>query len=60
MFYVLEGNATFYFEGEGEISVSKGDCYYQPDGLVHDALYMSKDCEILEIATPAEFETIEI
>ncbi|MBI35992.1 MAG: hypothetical protein CL568_00230 [Alphaproteobacteria bacterium] len=60
MFYVLEGNAKFYFEGEGEVSVSKGDCYYQPDGLVHDALYMSEDCEILEIATPAEFETKEI
>ncbi|MDG2312640.1 MAG: cupin domain-containing protein, partial [Alphaproteobacteria bacterium] len=41
MFYVLEGEAKFYFDNEGEISVKKGDCYYQPDGLIHDALYMS-------------------
>jgi mannose-6-phosphate isomerase-like protein (cupin superfamily) len=57
MFYVLEGEAKFYFEDEGEISVKKGDCYYQPDGLIHDALYMSNDCELLEITAPADFET---
>jgi len=57
MFYVLEGEAKFHFDNEGEITVRKGDCYYQPDGLVHDALYMSDDCELLEITTPADFET---
>ena len=59
MFYVLGGEARFYFEGAGEVTVTKGDCYYQPDGLVHDALYMSDDCELLEITTPADFETEE-
>ena len=57
MFYVLEGEAKFYFDNEGEISVKKGDCYYQPDGLIHDALYMSNDCELLEITAPADFDT---
>ncbi|MBC93727.1 MAG: cupin [Rhodospirillaceae bacterium] len=57
MFYVLEGEAKFYFDNEGEITVKKGDCYYQPDGLIHDALYMSDDCKLLEITAPADFET---
>jgi len=59
MIYVLEGEAKFWIEGEGEVTVSKGDCFYQPDGLVHDALYMSDDCELLEIINPADFETKE-
>lgn len=59
MIYVLEGKAKFHFEGEGEVAVSKGDCFYQPDGIVHDGLWFSGDCQLLEITTPAEFETVE-
>ena len=59
MVYVLQGEAKFWFEGEGEVTVAKGDCFYQPDGLVHDALWMSDDCELLEITAPAEFATEE-
>lgn len=59
MIYVLQGEARFWFEGEGEVNVSKGDCFYQPDGLVHDALWMSEDCELLEITSPGEFETVK-
>jgi uncharacterized RmlC-like cupin family protein len=59
MIYVLEGSAKFWFEGEGEVAVSKGDCFYQPDGLVHDALWISDDCKLLEITAPGEFETVK-
>src|SRR3546814_7624827 len=59
MVYVLKGEARFWFEGDGEVSVAKGDCFYQPDGLVHDALWMSEDCDLLEITAPAEFPTEE-
>ena len=38
--------------------MSKGDCFYQPDGIMHDALWMSKYCELLEIASPGKFETV--
>ena len=31
MIYVLQGEARFWFDGEGEISVSKGDCFYRRD-----------------------------
>jgi len=58
MIYILQGAARFWFDGEGEIEVSKGDCFYQPDGIMHDALWMSKYCELLEIASPGKFETV--
>jgi mannose-6-phosphate isomerase-like protein (cupin superfamily) len=58
MIYVLQGEARFWFEDEGEVSVSKGDCFYQPDGLVHDALWMSDDLELLEITSPGDFKTV--
>lgn len=57
MLYVLEGRARFFFEGMGETEVVKGDCFYQPDGLVHEALWLSDDCQLLEITLPAEFKT---
>jgi uncharacterized RmlC-like cupin family protein len=59
MIYVLQGKARFWFDGKGEVSVEKGDCFYQPDGIMHDALWMSPDCELLEITAPGEFETQE-
>jgi len=59
MIYVLAGEARFWIENHGEMTVHKGDCFYQPDGLVHDALYMSDDCELLEITLPADFATVE-
>jgi quercetin dioxygenase-like cupin family protein len=58
MIYILQGAARFWFDGEGEIEVSKGDCFYQPDGIMHDALWMSKYCELLEIASPGKLETV--
>ena len=58
MIYVLQGSARFWFDGEGEIEVSKGSCFYQPDGIMHNALWMSEDCELLEIASPGKFETV--
>ena len=58
MIYVLQGGCTALVSCEGEIEVSKGDCFYQPDGIMHDALWMSEDCELLEIASPGKFETV--
>lgn len=59
MIYVLQGEARFWFDGKGEVSVKRGDCFYQPDGIMHDALWMSSDCELLEITAPGEFKTEE-
>ena len=59
MISVLQGEARFWFDGKGEVSVSKDDCFYQPDSLMHDALWMSEDCELLEITSPGDFETVK-
>jgi mannose-6-phosphate isomerase-like protein (cupin superfamily) len=58
MVYILEGTARFWLDGLGEISVAKGDCFYQPDGLLHQAIEISDDLELLEITMPLEFETV--
>lgn len=57
MVYILGGSARFWLEGIGEIKVEKGDCFYQPDNVLHQALEISDDLELLEITMPAEFET---
>ncbi len=57
MVYVLQGSCTFWYDGQGEVSLEPGDCVYQPPGIVHELLSCSGDCEILEITMPAEFST---
>jgi mannose-6-phosphate isomerase-like protein (cupin superfamily) len=57
MVYILKGWARFHYDGEGEFTVRKGDCIHQPPGIHHDLLDYSRDLEMLEITTPAEFAT---
>jgi mannose-6-phosphate isomerase-like protein (cupin superfamily) len=57
MVYILKGWAKFHYAGEGEVTVKKGDCIHQPPGIHHDLLDYSRDLEMLEIVTPADFAT---
>ena len=57
MFYVLEGWAKFYFEGAGEVEVTKGACVNMPGGITHDLRDHSADFEFIEIISPAQHET---
>ena len=57
MVYVLQGNCVFWYEGQGEVAIEAGDCVYQPPGILHEVLFCSGDCELLEITMPAEFST---
>ena len=59
MVYVLAGEVTFYYEGEGEVLLKAGDCVHQPPGIVHELLRCSEDCELLEITSPEDFSTID-
>lgn len=59
MVYVLKGTCTFWYQGEGEITSSVGDCIYQPPGILHELVSYSDDCELLEITMPASFSTEE-
>ena len=58
MVYVLRGWMRTTFEGIGERTLQAGDCMYQRPGIRHRVLDYSTDLEVLEITSPAEFETI--
>lgn len=55
--YVLNGWATFEYEGEGVHTIRKGDCILQRPMIRHREIACSDDFEVLEIVAPADFET---
>jgi quercetin dioxygenase-like cupin family protein len=59
MFYVLKGWIRFNYEGVGEVLCEAGSCVHQPPGIRHAEVAHSDDLELIEIALPAEFETVE-
>jgi cupin domain len=60
MIYVLKGWYKTEFEGEGEHTFEAGSCWIQPPRIVHAVLGYSDDCELLEIVSPADFETVTL
>ena len=57
--YVIEGRATFWYEGEGEVTFSKGDFVHQPPGIRHRVVTISDDCELLQVTSPADYQTVQ-
>ena len=57
--YVLKGWFRVRFEGEGEFTFKAGDSWLQPPEIEHNVLGFSEDLEVLEIVSPATFETQE-
>lgn len=57
--YVLKGWCRMEFEGEGELRLEAGDTWLQPPGIKHNFIECSTDCEILEICSPGNFETVD-
>jgi mannose-6-phosphate isomerase-like protein (cupin superfamily) len=54
---VLNGWATFEYEGQGVKTIRKGDCIHQTPGIRHREIACSEDFEVLEIVSPADFKT---
>ena len=54
---VLNGWAEFEYEGEGVHRIEKGDVINQRPGIKHREIECSEDFEVLEIVSPANFET---
>lgn len=54
---VLNGWATFEYEGQGVKTIHKGDCIHQVPGIRHREIECSDDFEVLEIVSPADFKT---
>ena len=57
MVYVLNGWATFEYEGQGQRTIRKGDAILQKPKIPHREIACSDDFEVLEIVSPANFET---
>ena len=55
--YVMNGWATFEYEGQGQRTIRKGDCINQVPGIKHREIACSEDFEVLEIVSPADFKT---
>lgn len=55
--YVMNGWATFEYEGQGQHTIRKGDCILQTPGIKHREIACSEDFEVLEIVSPADFKT---
>ena len=59
MVYVLQGSVVFEYEGEGEHVLRAGSCVLQPPGIPHREVRHSDDLELIEITSPAAFDTRE-
>jgi uncharacterized protein YjlB len=55
--YVLNGWATFEYDGQGQRTIRKGDAILQVPGIKHREIACSDDFEVLEIVSPANFAT---
>ncbi len=57
MVYVTKGWVVFEYEGQGEQVLRVGSCVLQPPGIVHREVRHSDDMELIEIISPAAFDT---
>jgi quercetin dioxygenase-like cupin family protein len=57
--YVLKGWVKFDYEGEGSFTLKSGDCVLQPPEIRHELTAFSRDMELLEVTSPADFKTID-
>ncbi len=60
MVYILNGWVKFEYKGEGIFKLEKGDVVYQPPEIHHREIEHSKDLELIEITSPAKFQTITL
>ncbi|WP_299917711.1 cupin domain-containing protein [uncultured Roseobacter sp.] len=57
MVYVTRGWVVFEYEGTGEHILRAGSCVLQPPGIKHREVRHSDDLELLEVISPAGFDT---
>ena len=57
MYYVIKGWINFEYEGHGFKTAEAGDCVMQPAGIRHREMEHSEDLELIEIVSPADFQS---
>ena len=60
MIYILKGWVTFEYEGQGEVTFRSGSAALQPPKIRHREIRHSDDLELIEITSPADFETANV
>ncbi len=60
MVYVIRGWVEFEYEGEGKVILRAGSSVLQPPEILHREVSHSDDLELIEITSPAEFETTPV
>ena len=58
MVYILKGWVKFEYKNEGEFTLMPGDVVYQPPEIHHREIEHSDNLELIEITSPAEFQTV--
>ena len=59
MVFVTRGWVRFEYEDIGEVLLKPGDSVYQPPCIRHREIEHSDDLELIEITSPADFETTD-
>lgn len=57
MVYVTKGWVVFEYDGKGEHVLRAGSSVLQPPGIKHREVRHSDDLELIEIISPADFDT---
>ena len=57
MVLVLRGWVEFEYADIGRVRLEAGSSVYQPPGVAHREVAHAEDLEMLEVTSPAEFET---
>lgn len=55
--YVVKGWVRMEYEGLGKVLMKAGSCFYQPPRIRHRELAHSKNVEMIEVVSPANFKT---
>jgi quercetin dioxygenase-like cupin family protein len=55
--YVLKGWVKMEYEGIGKMTMKAGSCFYQPPRIRHRELAHSRNIEMIEMVSPANFKT---
>ena len=57
--FVVRGWVKMDYEGTGEVLMKAGSCFYQPPCIRHRELAHSKNLEMVEVVSPANFKTYQ-
>ncbi len=55
----VERSSRYRFYSEGEVTFSKGDFVHQPPGIRRRVVTISDDRELLQVTSPADYQTVE-